>query len=143
MMEFMSEPVDILGLYLHLAHASQRRNRPHARDRMLVLAGAVASRMRLHRISAYCRHKILEHNPHHVIGHWNTIDAALEDPEFLYLLKSLQRRYPLEKAERLLDSLGIERGHERDAYFSDEEYAGALLGCTTDTLDQMFGSDEV
>ena len=135
----MSEPIEILGLYLHLAAASQRRQRPHVRDRMLVIAAMIAARMELPRISAYCRHKILLHNPQHLIGRWPQVEDAIEDSDFQHLLKSVQRRYPQEKAERLLANLGIERGRERDAYYSDEEYAAALLGSTPDELQQMFG----
>jgi hypothetical protein len=67
------------------------------------------------------------------------MEEALEDPDFLSILKSIQRRYPQEKAERLLASLGIERGRERDAYYDDEEYAAALLGTTPAELDRLFG----
>ena len=139
MIEVMSEPVDILGLYLHLAAASGRRQRPHVRDRMLLISAMIAARMQLPRISAYCRHEILTHNPRHLIGRWKRVEDAIHHPDFLHLLKSVQRRYPQEKAERLLASLGIERGRERDAYYSDEEYAAALLGSTLDELEQMFG----
>jgi hypothetical protein len=135
----MSEPIDILGLYLHLARASEKRRRPHVCDRLLFAAAAIAARMRLFRISRYCRRKILQHNPRHAIGRWENLGEALEDPDFLALLRSIQRRYPQEKAERLLASLGIERGRERDAYYDDEEYAAALLGTTPEELEQLFG----
>lgn len=95
--------------------------------------------MHLSRICRYCRHKILQHNPRHAIGHWENFDEALEDPDFLSILRSIQRRYPQEKAERLLATLGIERGREREAYFDDEEYAAALLGTTPDELERLFG----
>ena len=139
MIEVMSKPIEILGLYLHLAEASQRRQRPHVRDRMLLIAAMIAARMQLPRISAYCRREILIHNPRHLIGRWPQVEDAIQHPDFLHLLKSVQRRYPQEKAERLLDNLGIERGRERDTYYSDEEYAAALLGSTLDQLEQMFG----
>jgi hypothetical protein len=135
----MTVAIDILALYLHLARASELRRRPHVRDRLLVLAGAIAARMSLLRIAAYCRHKILEHNPRHTVGRWSQFAEALEAPDFQSLLRILQRRYPLEKAESLLADLGIERGRERDAYYTEEEYAAALLGVGLDTLAQMFG----
>jgi hypothetical protein len=134
----MSRPIDILGLYLHLARASEHRRRPHVRDRLLVIAAANAARIQLPLISGYCRYKILEHNPRHVIGHWPDVETALTQPEFLQLLKSIQRRYPQEKAERMLDSLGIERGREREAYYSDEEYAASLLGVRVEELRDRF-----
>jgi len=135
----MSEPIDILALYLHLAQASEKRRRPHVRDRLLVVAAANAARMQLFRISRYCRRKILQHNPRHVIGRWESVAEALEDADFLSVLRSIQRRYPQEKAERLLANLGIERGRERDAYYDAEEYAAALLGTTLGELEQLFG----
>jgi hypothetical protein len=138
----MSEPIDILGLYLHLAEASQRRQRPHVRDRMLLISAMIAARMQLPRISAYCRREILIHNPRHLIRRWERVEDAIDHPDFLHLLRSVQRRYPQEKAERLLANLGIERGRERDAYYNDEEYAAALLGSTPDDLERMFGQSD-
>ena len=95
--------------------------------------------MHLFRISGYCRRKILQHNPRHAIRRWENVGEVLEDPDFLSILRTIQRRYPQEKAERLLASLGIERGREREAYFDDEEFAAALLGTTLDELERLFG----
>jgi hypothetical protein len=136
----MSKPVDILGLYLHLARASELRRRPHIRDRLLVVAGVIAVHMRLRRIAAYCRHRILQHNPRHVVRRWPSLEDALQQEDFLYVLRSIQRRYPQEKAERLLATLDIERGRERETYYTDEEYAAALLGTTVRDLEEMFGA---
>lgn len=135
----MSKPVDILGVYLHLARASERRNRPHVRDRLLVISAFISARMGLPRIAAYCRRKILEHNPRHIIGRWDQVEVAIDQPDFQYVLRNIQRRYPQEKAESMLANLGIERGRERDSYFTDEEYAAALLGVTLDELKRTFG----
>ncbi len=95
--------------------------------------------MRLPRIAAYCRQEILKHNPRHIIGRWDRVEVAIDQPDFQHVLRNVQRRFPQEKAERMLASLGIERGRERDAYFTDEEYAAALLGVTPKQLDQTFG----
>lgn len=130
----MSRPVDLLGLYLHLARASERRNRPHVRDRMLVLAGTIAARMELTAVAGYCRRQVLAHNPGHLVGRYSDLATALEDSDFLHLLRQLQRNYPQEKAEQLLESLGIQQASERDAYFTDEEYAAAILGKSVDEL---------
>lgn len=135
----MSKPADILGLYLHLARASERRKRPHVRDRLLVISAFISARMGLARIAAYCRQEILKHNPRHIIGRWDQVEVAIDQPDFQHVLRNVQRRFPQEKAERMLASLGIERGRERDAYFTDEEYAAALLGITLEQLDQTFG----
>ncbi len=133
----MNDPGYVLGVYLHLARASARRHRPHVRDRLLVLGAAIASEIGLDRIAARCRAEVLQQNPHHLISHWPTIKQALGEDEFLCFLRQLQRRFPLEKAERMLQSLGVELGRERQAYYSDYEYAAALLGTTPEALDQQ------
>lgn len=139
MMIRMSGSIHQLGVYLHLARASQRRNRPHVRDRLLVLAGVIAARLDLCPVAAYCRYAVLQHNPAHMLRRWPTIGAALEDEDFVHLLRQLQRRYPQEKAERMLSTLGIDMARERDAYYSDSEYAAALLGVSPESLERMFG----
>lgn len=128
-----------LAVYLHLARASELRRRTHVRDRLLIMAAVIASELGLARIAAYCRCRVLEHNPQHLLHRWPTIEAAVEDDEFRHFLRHLSRRYPPERAEQMLSTLEIERGHERDVYFSDEEYAAALLGVSLDKLDELFG----
>jgi hypothetical protein len=132
--------IDLLGVYLHLARASVLRRRPQAADRFLILAGGVASWLHLPRVAAYCRWRVLEHNPHHLLGHWGSFEEALVDEDFLHFFRQLQRRYPQEKAERMLSTLEIEMAREREAYYSDEEYAASLLGTDVATLDAMFGN---
>jgi hypothetical protein len=122
-----------------LARASEQRRRPLVRDKMLLLAGVIAARMDLPHIAAYCRKRILEHNRGHMIRRWPTLADALGDDDFLALLRQAQRRYPLEKAERMLANLGIDMAHERETYYTDNEYAAALLGTTPHDLEKMFG----
>ena len=131
-------PVKLLGVFLHLARASQQRLRPHVRDRLLVIAASQATRLELTRVAAHCRHLVLAHNPQHMIGNYSTVAEALDDSDFLHLLKQLQRRFPLEEAERLLVSLGIEQGREWETYYSAEEYAAALLGETPQSLAERY-----
>lgn len=131
----MSKPADILAVYLHLASASRRRQRLLVQDRLLVIAASIAAMANLPRIAAHCKRIILEHNPQHLIRRWDTVEEALQNPDFLHLLRSIQRRYPLEKAESLLDTMEIDLAHERHTYYSDEEYAAALLGTTLEDLD--------
>ncbi|MFV1968015.1 MAG: hypothetical protein ACC628_21530 [Pirellulaceae bacterium] len=135
----MTEPIRLLGVFLHLARASELRRRPHVSDRLFLLAAVIASDAGLERIAAYCRHRILEHNPHHAVRRWSTIKEAVDDQEFVHFLRHLQRRFPPEKAERMLETLSIEMGRERDTYYSDEEYAASLLGITPESLDNLFG----
>jgi hypothetical protein len=124
-------------MYLHLARASQLRRRPMVRDKLLVLAGVQAEEMGLEPISALCRHRILAHNARHLVRRWPTLTDALEDERFQSYLKQLKRRYSHEKIEHMLDSLGIELGRERDAYFSDLEYAAALLDARPEDIDDV------
>lgn len=124
----------LLGLYLHLAHASRQRNQPLVRDKFLVLAGVIAARMKLPTVADYCRAEVLAHNPGHMVRKWPTLAEAIEDSDFLHFLKQLQRRFPQEKAERILAELGIEMARERDAYFDDVEYAASLLGVEPEQL---------
>jgi hypothetical protein len=95
--------------------------------------------MDLHSVAAFCRHAVLEHNPAHMVRRWSTLAEALDDEDFLHFLKQLWRRYPPEKAERMLDSLGIDMARERETYYSDDEYAAALLGTTPELLRERFG----
>jgi hypothetical protein len=97
------------------------------RDKLLVLAGVQAHEMGLETVAADCRAKILAHNGHHLLRQWPTLGRAMADEHFQSYLKQLKRRYSPEKIEHMLASLGIELGRERQAYFSDLEYATALL----------------
>ena len=138
----MSDPGQLLSIYLHLATASHRRRRPHVRDRLLLLSAATAVEMGLLPIAAHCRRLVLEHNPRHMIGRWPSVADALRESDYQCLLRQLQRQYPHEKAERLLQTLGIELGNERASYYSDYEYAAALLGTTPEALDREFPAPE-
>jgi len=138
----MAEPDDLLPLYLHLARASQHRNRPWVRDKLLVLSGAAAAERGLDMVAAYCRRTILANNPRHLVGHHPTMAAALEDERFQGHLAQLRRRYTRERAEHMLGSLGIDLAREREAYFTLHEYAAVLLGTTPAELDALFGDVE-
>lgn len=105
----------------------------------MVLAAALAEQIQLTPIAGYCRAQVLKHNPGHMLGRWPTLAVALEEPDFLLLLNQLLRRYNREKAEQLLHSLGIERGTERAAYYSDGEYAAGLLGVSWPEIEQQYG----
>jgi hypothetical protein len=115
-------------MYLHLARASEMRRQPIVRDKLLVLAGVTAAEMGLAEVSAECRDRVLYSNGSHLVRNWPTLGDALEDERFQVYFKQLTRRYSPEKAEYLLGRLGIDMARERDAYFTNHEYATALLG---------------
>lgn len=135
----MAEPIEQLGIFLHLARASELRRRPMISDRLLILAGSIAAEMNLDAVAAYCRHQVLQHNPHHLVRRWSDLAEALGHQDFQFHRARLQRRYPFEKAEQMLDSLGIQVANERNAYFSDLEYAAAILSTTPAALNEQFG----
>lgn len=123
----MTDSAYTLAVYLRLAVASLLRRRPHACDRFLVLAGVTAVELEFDTISAGCRVHVLRHNPQHQLRRWPTFEAALEQHDFVCLLRQVRRRYPQEKAEQLLQSLQIDVLAERESHFSDLAYALALL----------------
>jgi hypothetical protein len=129
--------VEDLGMYLHLARASAARKQPWVRDRMLVIAAAAASQMKLPAVAAFCRQQILENNPGHLISRFTTVERALASGRFQHFYDQLLRRYPREKAEHMLESLGIQIAREREAYFSDQEYAASLLGVAPAELEVL------
>ncbi len=111
------------------------------RAKLLVLAGVQAQSMGLDAISALCRHQILAQNPRHLVRKWPTIGDALATEAFKAHLKQLRRRYSPEKVEHMVHSLGIEMGQERAAYFTDMEYAAALLNTRVDAIPDVLASD--
>lgn len=124
----MSQPIDLLATYLHLAKAAWKRLQMQDRDRLLVISGFIAARMQLPRISDHCRALILANNPGHMMRKWDDFESAIDDSDFQHFLKQLQRRFPQERAEIMLANLGIDRANERQLYRDDEEYAAAVIG---------------
>ena len=142
MINRMASPVEFLGMYLHLARAAELRRQPLVRDRLLVMGAVVSAQIEgLAPIAAACREQILRHNPGHMLGRWPTVAAALAEADIPALVEQLSRRYGPEQAEQLIVQLGVERGAERAAYYSDGEYAAALLGESWEDLQRRFEND--
>lgn len=133
----MASADHLLGMYLHLARASRLRRQPLVRAKLLILAGVQAEEMGLDQISALCRHRVLAQNPRHLVRRWPTVGEALRTEAFQSHVKQLRRSYSPEKVEHMLASLGIEMGRERAAYFSDTEYAAALLDTRPEAIDDV------
>lgn len=136
----MPETGELLGIYLHLARASEARKRPLVRDKLLVLSGVIAAERGLNPLAAYCRRRVLASNPNHLVGHYPSLTAALEDERFRHYLARLRTHYSRERAEYMLSSLGIDLARERAAYFDDYEYAAALLGTTPEAIESQLGA---
>ena len=138
----MTADIELLAIYLHLAWAAAKRRRPLVQVRFLVLAAAVSVELELPEVAAFCRQRILQENSAHLLRRWSSVEQALREPDFQALLQLLQRRYPRERAEQLLESIGWERGQERETYGSDAEYAASLLGTSVDELRRAWRRQE-
>lgn len=91
-----------LEAYVQLAQALESRREMMDRDRLLVLAAVAASQRHLEPFAAYCRHRVLEHNPGHMLRRYASVMEASVDPDFQHFLRQVQRRFPSEKVETLL-----------------------------------------
>ncbi len=94
--------------YVKLAAVSERKHQLTGRDRLLVLATAAAGRAGWIDVADRCRQLVLEHNPAHLIGRFSTAADALRSPDFTPLLNQLERMCSYERAEFLLNELGVE-----------------------------------
>ena len=134
-MQECDHPSNYLGSISILPEDAARRQQLLLRDKLLVMCGILAAQLELPTVANYCRSEILHNNPGHMVRRWENFEIALKDADFCHFLKQIQRRFSLETAERMLDEAGIELGaKERESYYTDEEYAAALLGVTLDDL---------
>lgn len=138
----MSNSIEQLATYLLLSKELWHRLIMMDRDRLLVIAGAVASEMHLESIASYCRFQILEHNQGHMLRKYPSFAVAMSDPDFLFFLKQVRRRFPHERAETLLDEYGLSApAPSRQEFDSDEGYLCTLLGIERDWLRTTFGGE--
>jgi hypothetical protein len=94
--------------YIRLADISERKHQQIGRDRLLVLAAAAACRAGWLDVAERCRVLVLKHNPAHLIGTFPTVSDALRSDDFLPLLKQHERLCGYERAEFLVNDLGLE-----------------------------------
>jgi hypothetical protein len=94
--------------YIRLADVSERKRQQIGRDRLLVLAAAAACRAGWPDVAETCRNLVLKHNPAHLIANFATVSDALRSADFLPLLKQHERLCGYERAEFLVDDLGLE-----------------------------------
>src|SRR5262245_13487230 len=115
--------------FVKLAGVSQSREQLGPRDKFLVLAGVAAARGIHPAVAHRCRELLLAHNPAHLLKRYETLEAALQDEEFLVFLRQHARFCSYEKAEHLLSQLDISTELPKiSAKLSAEEYALLLLG---------------
>jgi len=104
----MSNPERDMLAYVHLAALARQKGQLPGRDKFLVLAASAACHAGWPDVARRCRSLILEHNPAHLIGRFESVAAALRSEEFQPLVKQLDRFCGSERAEFLLEELGID-----------------------------------
>jgi hypothetical protein len=124
----VTEDHDTLAMYLHLARASELRRRWMVRDKLLLISAHRAETLELAALAEHCRERILAHNSGHLVGHFPTLADAAADERFVLLYQQAERTYSAEKAEYMLQSLGIELGRAEATYATPEEYLASILG---------------
>lgn len=101
--------------YAQLAWLSHQKGQALPRDRFLLLAGVEACRAGWLDVAARCRQLLMTSNPRHQASRFESLADALRDAEFQQLVGQHERRYPAERAEHLLEELGLNpRGDEPD-----------------------------
>ena len=136
----MIEPLKELILYLRLAQAFKNRLQPSDRDRALVLAGVNACALRMTAVAEFCRQLIMQNNRGHMVRKWESMDKALEDPDFLHFIRQVRRKLPVERGESLLIELGYECDVRKEDYPDDiQAFVAAVMGVDVEWLLQNFG----
>jgi hypothetical protein len=132
----MTEPVDLIAMYVQLARVSGIRGRPYVQDRLLLCAAIIASLAEFPKTAAHCRDRILQHNPQHWLGRFPTVADAIADDDSLGLIRQAQRRYPPERAERLYETVGLRLEEERAKHISSAAFLAATLGTSIFEIDE-------
>jgi hypothetical protein len=107
---------------------------------LLVLGGVVASELGWDEIALACRQQVLRHNPRHLVRRWPTLSAALETERFRIYRDQLRRKYSPEKAEHMLDALGIAVDDGPKKGQSAQTRAMWLLDSLSDSASSAAGS---
>jgi hypothetical protein len=116
----------VMTAYARLAAASQHKQQPAGRDRFLILTAAAACQAGWPEVAAACRRLVLENNPRHLVGRWETLADALRSDEFPQFLKQLERACDPEHAEHLLTRLAGD-ANVPPAPAADDEAGPAIL----------------
>lgn len=124
----MDEAQQTLAIFLHLARASELRRRWLVRDKLLLMSALQAQSLRLDRLADHCRERLLAHNPGHLLGHFPSVEEAGTDGRIRLLVQQAERIFSREKAEHMLQTLGIELGRSEATYDSPDEYLQSILG---------------
>ena len=135
----MKDEIDQLATFLYLANANWKMLQMSDRDRLLVLCAVQAADLGFPSIAAFCRQLVLKNNQGHMLRRWDSVEEALEDEDFHTFLKQVRRRFPVERAETMLNEMGIQLSNERNTYYTPFEYLSSILGVEPDWLEEHYG----
>lgn len=101
--------------YVQLACLSHQKRQALRRNQFLLLAGAEACRAGWPEVGERCRELVAASNPRHMASQFTSMADALRNEDFQRLVAQQERHCPAEKAEHLLEELGIDpRGDQPD-----------------------------
>lgn len=101
----MSTMNETVHVYLQLAEEHQKRDRAQERDRFLLLAADAAHSAGDQQLAEEMRRRILKQNPSHLLKPYGSFAEALQSLDLQAYVQQLREKYPLKKAERLLEEL--------------------------------------
>ncbi len=113
--------------FARLAALSARKQQLIGRDKFLILAGAAACRAGWPEVADRCRELVLQNNKLHIVGHNSTFADAMRDDDFKMFANKLDRFCTFERAEHLLEDLGIEIELPADSQKNAGDFALSLL----------------
>ena len=134
----MSESYDNLVAFVMLAMAEQRRLNLMDRDRLLVIAATIASERHLEPLAGYFRQIVLDHNAGHMLRKYPTIYEAMVDADFLHFVRTIRRRYPLERVEQQLAELGLDEKRPERGDRSELEVLAELCEADPSWINRQF-----
>ena len=94
-------------LFAQLASVAARKQQSIGRDRFLVLTGIAATRAGWPDVAARCQDIIASSSVQHIVGHYASFADAMRDDEFLAFVRQVEKFCSLERAEHLLNKMGI------------------------------------
>ena len=89
--------------FVRMAFVALKRGVLYERDKFLVLVAVHAVVLDRWNVAEACCTTILEHNSGHMIGKYESLRDALKDAGWKTYVRRLQREWPLEKLETVLD----------------------------------------
>jgi hypothetical protein len=95
-------------MFAHLSWQARQKKQGADADRFLILAGEQACLGGFLDLAEICRQTILQYSPHHQLGKSASFVEAMRNPDFMTLLKTIQRFCSAEKAEMLLEQADID-----------------------------------